>query len=377
MLNHLSSKQIQTITLWYVVQHSLTSFRKIKQHFSSIEDALKPSALSTWQQLKLHKNHLERLQQLPTVDEQLKLQNILQLIQQHCDFVVLEEDSDYPNQLLNLEDRPPILFGQGDVKKLSQPQISIVGSRKATSYGRQATYDFAYYLSEKGFYITSGLAEGIDEAAHQAALKHNRTIAVMGTGIDLTYPSQHCPLRQNILDHQGVILTEFLPQTKPLQQNFPRRNRLVSGLALAVLVTEATLKSGSLITAQLAAEQGKLVFALPGIIYQESQQGCHHLIREGAILVDHPEQILHDVALPTQWQHQKIQPEQVFEQKIDLPEHLLVVYESLDWIGQEIDLIAFNLKMEIAELTSLLMELEIMGLILHQSGLYLRCRAEK
>lgn len=156
--------------------------------------------------------------------------------------------------------------------------------------------DFAYYLSEQGFFINSGLAQGIDEAAHQGALQHQRTIAVMGTGLDSTYPSAHHSLRQKIVESGGAVITEFLPQTKPLQQHFPRRNRIVSGLSLGVIVAEASLNSGSLITAKLAAEQGKLIFAIPGHIYSEFHQGCHQLIREGAILVDHPEQVIEDLA---------------------------------------------------------------------------------
>lgn len=185
-----------------------------------------------------------------------------------------------------------------------QPQIAIVGSRKPSPHGRQVAYDFAYYLSEKGFFISSGLAYGIDEAAHQGASAHQRTIAVTGTGLDTTYPAQNKNL-QNIFWLKMAPLLRSFTGTPPLQQHFPRRNRIVSGLSLGVLVVEATLKSGSLITANKAAEQGKTVFAIPGHIYSEFHQGCHQLIREGAILIDHPEQIIEDLALPTQWQSQQ------------------------------------------------------------------------
>ena len=180
-------------------------------------------------------------------------------------------------------------------------------------------YDFAYYLAEKGFYICSGLAEGIDAAAHQGGLKYQRTIAVMGTGLDLTYPSQHQTLRTQILENNGCIITEFLPHTPPLQHNFPRRNRIVSALSLGVVVAEAALKSGSLGTAKSAAEQGKIIFAIPGHIYSEHHQGCHQLIREGAILVDHPEQIIEDLALPTQWHSQSQSQETAPSASIEIP----------------------------------------------------------
>ncbi len=258
-----------------------------------------------------------------------------------------------------------------------QPQIAIVGSRKPSPHGRQVAYDFAYYLSEKGFYVSSGLAYGIDEAAHQGASAHQRTIAVTGTGLDSTYPAQNKKLAEHILAQNGAIITEFLPGTPPLQQHFPRRNRIVSGLSLGVLVVEATLKSGSLITANKAAEQGKTVFAIPGHIYSEFHQGCHQLIREGAILVDHPEQIIEDLALPTQWQSQQQNSNEqaVVSSTPEIPEHLINLYQSLDWVGQNIDQLVLHHSQPVAELTSSLMELELLGLCMQQSGLYLRCRS--
>ena len=179
-------------------------------------------------------------------------------------------------------------------------------------------------------------------------------------------------------------MTEFLPGTPPLQQHFPRRNRLVSGLSLGVIVAEAALKSGSLITAKWAAEQGKLIFAIPGHIYSEHHQGCHQLIREGAILVDHPEQVIEDLALPTQWQNQQ----QIEQSKSDsfqvateasttLPPHLTPLYNQLDWVGQNIDEIIAKQQSDIGTLTSQLMELELLGLCMQQAGLYLRCRPGK
>lgn len=381
MLNHLSATQIETITLWYLVQHSLSSFYKLEQRFGNIREAIDPQNFPQWSTLALHKSHLQRLSEFQTATGQQKFQILLQDIQKNSDFILTLDHPDYPTQLRPYSDKPPILFGQGDAKALSQAQIAIVGSRKPSAHGRQVAYDFAYYLSEKGFYINSGLAQGIDEAAHQGALRQHKTIAVMGTGLELTYPSQHQALRQQILVHSGTVITEFLPGTPPLQHHFPRRNRIVSALSLGVVVAEAALKSGSLITAKLAAEQGKLVFAIPGHIYSEHHQGCHQLIREGAILVDHPEQVLEDLALPTQWQNQqqieqsKSIPE--LEIQIELPTHLAPLYTQLDWIGQNIDQLIIKLRLDISTLTSQLMELELLGLCIQQAGLYLRCRLSK
>ncbi len=381
MLNHLSATQIETITLWYLVQHSLSSFYKLEQRFGNIREAIDPQNFPQWSALALHKNHLQRLSEFQTVIGQQKFQTLLQDIQKNSDFILTLDHPDYPPQLRPYADKPPILFGQGDAQALSQAQIAIVGSRKPSAHGRQVAYDFAYYLSEKGFYISSGLAQGIDEAAHQGALRQHKTIAVMGTGLEQTYPSQHQALRQQIVAHSGTVITEFLPGTLPLQHHFPRRNRIVSALSLGVVVAEAALKSGSLITAKLAAEQGKLVFAIPGHIYSEHHQGCHQLIREGAILVDHPEQVLEDLALPTQWQNQqqieqsKSVPE--LEVQIELPTHLAPLYTQLDWVGQNIDQLIAKLRLDISTLTSQLMELELLGFCIQQAGLYLRCRLSK
>lgn len=385
----LNQRQREYIQLWYLLQHSLSAFYKLQTHFSSVSSALEPAHLLQWSKLGLHKNHLERLQEFSSPEGQKKFQQCLMLIEKHCDFICLDNENNYPKQLLAFSDHPPILFGKGSLQNLSQPQVAVVGSRKPSSHGKQVAFDFAYYLSEKGYFITSGLAQGIDEAAHMGALKKQRAIAVVGTGLDMVYPNQNAPLQEQILENAGTVISEFLPTTKPLQQHFPRRNRIVSGLSLGVLVAEAAQSSGSLITAKLAAEQGKIVFAIPGHIYSEYHKGCHQLIREGAILVDHPEQIIEDLALPAQWQKQgqlleaaeeseEISDDhsQEISQPIsqDMPEHLFNIYQELDWIGIEIDQLAAKLNFSIAELTSHLMELELLGLCIQQSGLYLRCR---
>ncbi|QIO07194.1 DNA-processing protein DprA [Acinetobacter shaoyimingii] len=398
MLNSISDLHLDSIKLWYLVQHSLSSYRKLIQYFGSVAQAIHPDQLNCWSDVKIHQNHIERARNFLTPTGQEQFHICLNKIRQHTDFILLDSEASYPKQLLHYEDRPPILFGKGNLQNLSQPQIAIVGSRKPSPHGKQVAYDFAYYLSEKGFFITSGLAQGIDEAAHLGALNHHRTIAVIGTGLDQVYPSQNQGLQDNILKSSGTVISEFLPETKPLQHNFPRRNRIVSGLSLGILVAEATLKSGSLITAKSAADQGKTIFAIPGHIYSEFHQGCHQLIREGAILVDHPEHIIEDLALPTQWQiHEnanqdssilnlETQPQSkdsstaknhsISPKPINLPDHLFALYQQLDWVGQDLDQLASKVSLSTAELTSALMELELLGLCMQKSGLYLRCRSD-
>jgi DNA processing protein len=372
MLNQISHVQCDAIQLWYLVQHSISAFRKLESHFGSVSKAVQPEHIARWSELKIHKHHIERAKEFFTTQGQSQFKICLDKIQKHSDFILLDTDPNYPQQLLPYNNHPPILFGKGSLQNLSQPQIAIVGSRKASPHGKQVAYDFAYYLSEKGFFITSGLAQGIDEAAHMGGLKNQRTIAVIGTGLDLIYPSHNQHLQEQILQNAGSIISEYLPETQPISRNFPYRNRIVSGLSLGVLVAEAQLRSGSLITAQTAAEQGKIIFAIPGHIYGEHHQGCHQLIREGAILVDHPEQIVEDLALPTQWQcaqHTEIKPHLP-----EIPEHLFHLYQQLDWIGQDLDTLALRSQLSTAELTSHLMELELLGLCIQQFGLYLRCR---
>lgn len=372
MLPGLTARQLATVRIWFLVQHSRSAFAKLQAYFGSVEEACTNAHLAQWPRLNLHASHLQRVQQFATATGQQEFEQLVEKVLASSDFILLPEDPEYPQQLKPYVDLPPILFGQGHLQSLSQPQIAIVGSRKPSPHGRQIAYDFAYYLSEQGFFITSGLAEGIDEAAHRGALCHDRTIAVVGSGLDNPYPRQNHSLQQQIAQGSGAVISEFLPGTKPLQHHFPRRNQIVSALSLGVVVAEAALKSGSLITAQAAAEQGKSIFAIPGHIYSEHHRGCHQLIREGATLIDHPEQIIEDLALPTQWQVQ--QHASTLPASQNIPEHLYPLYQQLDWIGQEIDQLVLKTGSEIATLTSQLMELELMGLCMQQSGRYLRCR---
>ncbi|UXI67819.1 DNA-processing protein DprA [Tahibacter amnicola] len=205
-------------------------------------------------------------------------------------------DADYPPLLRDTAQPPAALFVIGEPGLLWVPQIGVVGARSATAGGLANARSFARSLAQGGFAITSGLADGVDGAAHLGALEApGTTIAVMGTGPDLVYPRKHAELAGRI-GASGVIVTEFPPGTDARPGHFPRRNRLIAGLSLGVLVIEAGLKSGSLITARLAAEQGREVFALPGSIHNPLARGCHQLIRQGAKLVEASEEIVAELA---------------------------------------------------------------------------------
>jgi DNA processing protein len=207
-------------------------------------------------------------------------------------FLLTGDDPRYPPQLAATAGAPVALFVEGEPAVLSLPQLAIVGSRSATAAGRETAFEFSRRLSASGLTITSGLAAGIDAAAHRGALAAGgRTVAVCGTGLDQVYPAEHAALASTIAA-QGALVSEFSMGTPPIAANFPRRNRLLSGLSRGVLVIEAAARSGSLITARLAGEQGRDVMAVPGSIHNVLARGCHRLIRDGAALVESPEDVL-------------------------------------------------------------------------------------
>lgn len=204
--------------------------------------------------------------------------------------------ADYPDLLASIDDAPILLSARGNVALLSDPQLAIVGSRHASKQGVNIAKDFAKHLSNQGLTITSGLALGIDAAAHQGGLQGlGKTVAVIGTGLDRIYPAANQTLARQIAE-EGLMISEFPLGTPPLAFNFPRRNRIISGLSVGTLVVEAALKSGSLITAKTAIEQGREVFAVPGSINNPLAKGCHQLIKQGAKLVESGQDIFEELS---------------------------------------------------------------------------------
>jgi len=212
--------------------------------------------------------------------------------------VVTLADAEYPPQLLQSADPPALLYVKGRVELLSRPAVAVVGSRNATAQGLANAEAFARTLSDAGLTIVSGLALGVDAAAHRGGLAGaGASVAVLGTGPDVVYPARNRALAHE-LGARGALVTEFPLGTRPLAANFPRRNRVISGLALGCLVVEAAVDSGSLITARLAAEQGREVFAIPGSIHSPLARGCHALIRQGAKLVETANDVLEELRMP-------------------------------------------------------------------------------
>lgn len=204
----------------------------------------------------------------------------------------------YPTLLKSINDPPPLIYSRGDIELFSIPAtVSIVGGRSASSFGKRIAFDLAQELASIGLIIVSGLARGIDGQAHKGALAANSrsTIAVLANGLDTIYPSEHTHLAREVCQ-ESLLISEFAPGVKPLPHHFPRRNRIISGLSLGTLVIEAANKSGSLITAKFALEQGREVFAVPGSINNPQNDGCHHLIQQGAKLTTKIEDILIEIA---------------------------------------------------------------------------------
>jgi len=211
--------------------------------------------------------------------------------------LLIPVEPSYPSLLKKLSDAPPVLYVRGTLADTDNLALSIVGTRKATRYGRDVTFDLARQLAQHRVTIISGLAHGIDSAAHRGALDGGgRTIAVMGCGVDVIYPRDNRDLAQQILQ-SGAIISEFPIGTQPIATNFPRRNRIISGLTLGVLVTEAPEESGALITAEFAADQGRVVFAVPANIYNPMGRGTNRLIQEGAKLVMEIQDILDELSI--------------------------------------------------------------------------------
>lgn len=281
------------------------------------------------------------------------------------------EDESYPSLLKETQDPPVVLFVRGQTAVITLPQVAVVGSRNATPGGRETARRFAHRLARAGFCITSGLAQGIDTAAHSGALAADApTIAVCGTGPDIVYPPANGRLADRIAT-RGALLSEFAPGTGPRRTHFPRRNRLISGLAVGVLVVEAGDRSGALITARLAANQGREVFAVPGSIHAPLARGCHRLLRQGATLAEEPGDIVSEIS--SLLGHCA----QAFEQNIGAPaaasrnafdpaaERLL---ESMGWAPVSVDELVRWTGLTAAELCSMLVALELAGCVVPLAG---------
>lgn len=278
------------------------------------------------------------------------------------------DDTRYPRQLREIDSAPPILFVRGNPELLSRPQLAMVGSRNPSAQGRQIAYQFARQLASDSLCITSGLALGIDAACHSGALDgKGPTLAVLGTGADRIYPARHQTLAQQIVTHGGALVSEFPTGTQPSPGQFPRRNRIISGLSLGTLVVEAGVESGSLITARLATEQGREVFAIPGSINNPMSKGCHRLIKDGAKLVESIEDIL------SEFPSGRLTPSpEHISACLDLDDQTRHLLDTLDHGPASIDTLVRQSELPPDTISSILVVLELHNLVSSSGGLYYR-----
>ena len=277
-------------------------------------------------------------------------------LQQPGNHLVTLADASYPQSLLDIPNPPPLLYTKGRLELLNMPSIAVVGSRNASPQGEKNAEEFSAALARQGMCIVSGMALGIDGAAHRGALQAGgATIAVVGTGLDIVYPARHRNLAHQIAKH-GLIISEFALGTPSRAQNFPRRNRIISGLSQGCLVVEASLQSGSLITARLAAEQGREVFAIPGSIHSPQAKGCHQLIKQGAKLVDNMQDIVDEM----KWPARATSAAPVADQPGDLQQEEPLL-EAIGYDPVSMDTLAARSGLTLEHLSAMLLMLELEG----------------
>lgn len=309
----------------------------------------------------------------PTITSNIKnkvdwrlVEKQLELMEKNKVQLLTFKDEAYPENLKSIYDPPPFLFIKGEIKKEDKNAIAIVGCRAASQYGKQIAEKIGRELAKRGITITSGLAWGIDSIGHLAALKEDsRTIAVFGSGLDVIYPSENRKLAERIIQN-GAIISEFPLGTKPERQNFPKRNRLISGLSLGVVIIEAGPKSGALLTAQHALDQNREVFAIPGNIGAKTSEGTNKLIKEGAKLVTKVEDILEEVKMITtvqQKEKSKIEKDLSQLSEVERNIYSLIIDEPY-----HIDKIAQDTRMSTPQALSTLLSLELKGFIKQLSG---------
>jgi DNA processing protein len=332
--------------------------------------------------LKLSKKSIKHILAYPPSNPSKDAEQALNWAQPANNHLITCYHKHYPQRLMQITSAPPILMVMGELACLDLPQIAIVGSRYPSLSGQSQAFEFAQSLVESGFVITSGLARGIDAFAHKGALQAGgKTIAVMGTGLSQIYPKQNQRLAAEIAE-QGAVVSEFPLRAKAMPGHFPRRNRIVSGLSMGTLVVEATIKSGSLITARQALEQNREVFAIPGPINNPQKSGCHYLIRQGASLIETPDQIVQELSLmhPRQQPVNRISADANKLSVETLPNNVLdqlkpeqyKILKAVDYQGVNLDDLVMRTQYSVAEISVHLMDLELSGLIRQDQGAYFR-----
>ena len=339
--------------------------KRLIDRFGSPQDVLQASAQKLLQVNGLTQRHVASIRTHKPVGIEAEL---VLAAKREYQFVVLT-DPDYPRLLREIPDPPPLLYVYGRLQKDSA-NLAVVGSRNATSYGLRTTSDLCRSLATRNLTIVSGMARGIDTAAHKGALSAGgKTIAVLGSGLERIYPLENRRLFHRIAEN-GAVVSEFSLQAEPEAHHFPIRNRIISGMSLGTMVVEATRNSGSLITARLAAEQNREVFAVPGSVQSFKSAGAHTLIKQGAKLVEHAQDVIEEL-LPLgsldQGNEEKLGDPS--SRQLDLlSDDEARVYQALDPYPMHIDELARKISMEPGKLLSLLLKLELNGVVQQSPG---------
>ncbi len=335
--------------------------RALLDHFGDLASAWHASAA------ELHEAGLDRraVENLLTLRKSYQPESDLRKAERAGARILTWEDADYPIRLREIPNPPPVLYIKGTLVESDQWALAIVGTRRATTYGKEVARMFATELATNGVTIVSGLARGIDAVAHQAALEAGgRTLAVLGHGIDLVYPPEHRKLARQITEH-GALVSDYPPGTQPEAVNFPPRNRIISGLSLGVLIVEAGETSGALITADFAAEQGRDVFAVPGNILARSSAGTNKLLQDGAAMALCAQDILEQLNMTMLAQH--------IEARATIPPQDETEKQLLSLLSCEpvhIDEIGRQLALPIAQVSSTLALMELKGLVRQVGGMH-------
>ncbi|GAA0208379.1 DNA-processing protein DprA [Kangiella japonica] len=359
---------------WLALSHINISRAKLQhflEHYSSIEQIFE---LSEKQLIQLgFREGLKK--RLDAIDDSLIEQDLTWFDSDDKHLIPFTSD-DYPGLLREIDSAPKLLFVHGKKELLQHHQIAIVGSRNPTPQGKDNAIEFAKTLGKAGAVITSGLALGVDGFAHKAVLDQGLpTIAVAGTGLDRVYPARHKELAQRIVDN-GALVSEFALGTGVRATHFPARNRIISGMSLGTLVVEAAVKSGSLITARLAMEQGREVFAIPGSIHNPLARGCHLLIKQGVKLVETAEEIIEELGALATWQTESLAENksgQASEStEFELDQEYQALIEQIDYEPTSMDKILERTGLEIDVVSHMLLLLELNDHIVSVAGGYQR-----
>lgn len=371
MSTHLSDSRQAWLMLSMLDGLGPSSFRRLSDFFPCPVDALSTDLL-TLKRLGLNKRLLESIQRAQQGDAELqqKMERAMTWAEQPGCQLLVQEDSAYPALLREISDPPLVLFVRGNVRILGDPQIGMVGTRHPGPHGAATARAFARSFTERGLTVTSGMALGIDAACHQGVLDvQGQTIAVWGTGLDRCYPRRHLKLADSIVDAGGALVSEFAPWLGPQPGQFPQRNRIISGLSLGTLVVEASLNSGSLITARLALEQNREVFAMPGSIHNPQARGCHRLLREGATLVETVQDVLDVLRIPLR---AALAPAAEADTEAE-PQHPL--WRSLGFEAVSADWLSVHSGVAIHEVLQLLLDWELDGRVQHTAHGYSRLQS--